>query len=48
VGGEVAKMTDIAVEVPSDNTQHIQECHMVAYHVIAELVEEELFRRADS
>ena len=25
VGGEVAKMTDIAVEVPSDNTQHIQE-----------------------
>jgi len=29
--------------VPSTNTQHIQECHMVAYHVITELVEETLF-----
>ena len=44
VDGEVAKMTDIAIEVPSNSTQHIQECHMVAYHVITELVEEELFR----
>ncbi len=48
VGGEVAKMTDIAVAVPSSNTQHIQECHMVAYHVITELVEAELFRGKES
>ncbi len=40
----VSSMADISIEVPSRNTQHIQECHMLAYHVITELVEDELFR----
>jgi D-sedoheptulose 7-phosphate isomerase len=43
-GGKISELSDICVQVPSDNTQHIQECHMLAYHVITEIVEEKLFR----
>lgn len=42
--GNISSFADILIEVPSENTQHIQECHMLAYHVITELVEDELFR----
>lgn len=45
--GEISKSADINIEVPSSNTQHIQECHMLAYHVIVELVEDILFRKAN-
>ena len=38
-----AKISDILIEVPSSDTQTIQECHIVAYHIIAELVEKILF-----
>jgi D-sedoheptulose 7-phosphate isomerase len=41
--GAIGAEVDISIEVPSTNTQHIQECHMVAYHVITEIVEETLF-----
>ena len=41
--GSISAEVDISIEVPSTNTQHIQECHMVAYHVITEIVEESLF-----
>jgi D-sedoheptulose 7-phosphate isomerase len=44
---EIAKLADICIEVPSVNTQHIQECHMLAYHVITELVENSLFRGSE-
>lgn len=40
----LSSLADIQIEVPSQNTQHIQECHMLAYHVITELVEDKLFR----
>jgi D-sedoheptulose 7-phosphate isomerase len=40
-------LADISIEVPSENTQHIQECHLLAYHVITELVEDKLFRQAE-
>jgi D-sedoheptulose 7-phosphate isomerase len=40
----ISSFADIAIEVPSQNTQHIQECHILAYHVITELVEDKLFR----
>lgn len=43
-GGKISELSDICIQVPSDNTQHIQECHMLAYHVITEIVEEKLFR----
>jgi D-sedoheptulose 7-phosphate isomerase len=44
VGGDISKIADLSIEVPSLNTQHIQECHMLAYHVITEIVEAKLFR----
>ena len=36
---EVSKEVDVSIEVPSVNTQHIQECHMVAYHILSEIIE---------
>jgi D-sedoheptulose 7-phosphate isomerase len=44
----ISSMADISIEVPSQNTQHIQECHMLAYHVITEIVEDELFRERNA
>ena len=41
---EISNLVDIAIEVPSINTQHIQECHLLAYHVITELVELQIFK----
>jgi D-sedoheptulose 7-phosphate isomerase len=40
---EISKLADLSIEVPSDNTQHIQECHIFAYHVIGELVENSIY-----
>lgn len=37
-------LADFSMGVPSRNTQHIQECHILAYHVIAELVEQDILR----
>jgi D-sedoheptulose 7-phosphate isomerase len=42
-GGKISELCDVSIQVPSNNTQHIQECHMLAYHVITEIVEQELF-----
>lgn len=44
-GGKIADFVDVSIQVPSTNTQHIQECHMLAYHVITEIVEEKLFKK---
>jgi len=41
--GALKRIANFNLTVPSNNTQHIQEAHLVAYHVIAELVEQELF-----
>lgn len=41
--GQISAEVDIAIEVPSTNTQHIQECHMVGYHILCELIERALF-----
>ena len=41
--GALKGIVDFSLSVPSNNTQHIQEAHLVAYHVISELVEKELF-----
>ena len=45
-GAEITKLSSVSIQVLSKNTQHIQECHMLAYHVITEIVEEKLFRGA--
>lgn len=40
LGGEITRKVDLSIKVPSNDTQHIQECHVVAYHIVAGLVEE--------
>jgi len=42
-GGEMKNYCDILIEVPSNDTPRIQECHMIIGHTICELVEQELF-----
>ena len=42
-GGPVAAVCDLALIVPSDDTQRIQETHNLIGHIICELVEAELF-----
>lgn len=38
-GGKLAAIVDIAIVVPSDDTPRIQECHMLIYHAICEVVD---------
>ena len=42
-GGRLPGMADVAISVPSTDTQHIQEMHLAIEHVICELVERQLF-----
>ena len=44
-GGELAKLTDISLIVPSDKTARIQESHICIAHAICELVENSLFEK---
>ena len=40
---DIVKLTDVSIIATSRDTPRIQECHMLAYHIICELVEMELF-----
>ncbi len=42
-GGKLARLSNIALVVPSDAVSHIQESHITAGHVICELVDRMLF-----
>lgn len=42
-GGKLAQVADIAMVVPSNDTARIQEAHITIGHIIADLVEKELF-----
>jgi D-sedoheptulose 7-phosphate isomerase len=42
-GGRLAKLADVAISVPSDDTQHIQEAHLAIEHLLCMLVERALF-----
>ncbi len=42
-GGEMAKMADIALVVPSDSTPRIQESHILIGHIICDIIEKEIF-----
>ena len=39
-GQMLAQATDLCLLAPSDNTAHIQEAHIVAWHIICDLIEE--------
>jgi D-sedoheptulose 7-phosphate isomerase len=42
-GGQVASHCDLALIVPSNDTQRIQETHNLIGHILCELIESELF-----
>ena len=41
-GGRCAAVADVLLDVPADETARVQECHVVAYHALCELVEERI------
>ncbi|WP_337862768.1 D-sedoheptulose 7-phosphate isomerase [Nitrososphaera sp.] len=41
-GGELAALADVCIKVPSDNTQRIQECHILIGHILCGLVEDSI------
>ena len=41
-GGELASLCDHKVVVPSNDTQRIQECHIMIGHIVCELIDESL------
>lgn len=43
--GRLRSLCDVAINVPDESTQHIQEAHLAIEHVICDLVEIELFDR---
>lgn len=44
-GGKVAPLCDLALIVPSDDTQRIQETHNLIGHILCELIESQVFPR---
>ena len=42
-GGEMAKMADIALVVPSNSTPRIQESHILIGHILCDIIEKEIF-----
>ena len=47
-GGMLKEISDYLLNVPSTDTPRIQESHILLGHIICELVEEELFGKADA
>lgn len=47
-GGRLRELVDVAIAVPSTNTQYIQEAHLVIEHVLCDLVERILFGAQES
>lgn len=45
-GGQLKEYCDFIIEIDSENTPRIQECHMLIGHCICELVEKEMFPRS--
>jgi D-sedoheptulose 7-phosphate isomerase len=41
-GGKLSDIADITLKVPSQNTQRIQECHIIVGHIICDIVEKNL------
>ena len=46
-GGKVAALCDLALIVPSNDTQRIQETHNLIGHIVCELIEAKLFSTQD-
>ena len=46
-GGKLAPLADVAIRVPSAETAHVQEAHLAVEQLLASLVEDALYPRAD-
>jgi D-sedoheptulose 7-phosphate isomerase len=46
-GGCLARMANVAIAVPSTDTQYVQEAHLAIEHIMCDLVEHYLFRERD-
>ncbi|MBI4975661.1 D-sedoheptulose 7-phosphate isomerase [Candidatus Peregrinibacteria bacterium] len=44
-GGKMANTCDILLQVPSENTPRIQECHIMIIHIICELIEKAFYKK---
>jgi len=42
-GGKLAKLSDVCIQVPSDNVARIQESHILIGHILCEEIEKALF-----
>jgi D-sedoheptulose 7-phosphate isomerase len=42
-GGQMKELSDYLINVPSNDTPRIQECHITIGHIVCQLVEEHLF-----
>jgi D-sedoheptulose 7-phosphate isomerase len=42
-GGKLKGLVDLCLRVPSDCTQHVQECHITVGHLLCDLVDRQLF-----
>jgi len=41
-GGKLSSLPQITIKVPSNNTQHVQESHIMIGHILVEFVENQL------
>ena len=46
-GGKLAKIVDLVLKVPSNDTPRIQEAHITILHIICYLIEKKLFGRKE-
>ena len=44
-GGKIKEYSDVLINIPSEDTPRIQEAHILAGHIICELIESEIFPR---
>lgn len=42
-GGKIKSLSDYLINIPSQDTPRIQECHILVGHIICQLIEEEMF-----
>jgi D-sedoheptulose 7-phosphate isomerase len=42
-GGKLAPLSDVALVVEADNTQHIQETHITIGHILCELIQDAIY-----
>lgn len=42
-GGKMAELVDVLINIPSNDTPRIQECHILVGHIVCDITEKKLF-----